>query len=679
MEKFFNTEITEELKQSFLDYSMSVITDRALPDVRSGLKPIHTRILYGAYQLGLKSDKPFKKSAKLVGHIIGTLSPHRDEATYQAIVKLVQDFYLRYPLMLGEGAWGSQDGDAAAAYRYTLCKLSKYGELMLDGIKTNAVDFKPNFSNDDKEPVVMPALFPALICNGTSGIATGIASKFAPHNLTEVCDAIVYFIEKGGKIENVTTTELLKYIQGPDSPSGGIVINKSALEEFYEYGKGSIKIQGVYKFEKNGKHSNIVFTEIPYCVSKEKLIEKIASLCAKGDLNNIIDIRDESTFKNGVRFVIETSLKEDDELELLVNLLFDKTDLETSFSINQNAIVEGAPKLVSLKEMIFYYYQHQKDVFFRISKNEQEKLLVQLEKLDGLLIALAHIEDIIQLIKTSENKNVAKDKLMEKYKFTELQAETILEMKLARLTKIDGVEIKSKQEQIDGRLKELNKILNNEEILNQELIKKIRKMQKEYGDNRRTLIVDKIREKTSAKKAIVNEDTTVLISTKGEIKRINDYKKTTAALVATVKSNTASIIGIFTDSGTCYKVAVKKIPVVLKNGDKGEKLSEFNIPMTEKILGVFDVNDMNKSLYIVTYKGYYKQIDLNECSSNRTVKYTSLKDEDKVVYISTKNIKQLKVKTNKEDRVLKNFPTLKRTALGVKEKTWKEDEVVEKV
>lgn len=679
MEKFFNTEITEELKQSFLDYSMSVITDRALPDVRSGLKPIHTRILYGAYQLGLKSDKPFKKSAKLVGHIIGTLSPHGDEATYQAIVKLVQDFYLRYPLMLGEGAWGSQDGDAAAAYRYTLCKLSKYGELMLDGIKTDAVDFKPNFSNDDKEPVVMPALFPALICNGTSGIATGIASKFAPHNLTEVCDAIVYFIEKGGNIENITTADLLNYIKGPDFPSGGIVINKSALEEFYEYGKGSIKIQGVYNFEKNGKHSNIIFTEIPYCVSKEKLIEKIASLCAKGDLNNIIDIRDESTFKNGVRFVIETSLKEDSELELLVNLLFDKTDLETSFSINQNAIVEGAPKLVSLKEMVFYYCQHQKDVLFRISKNEQEKLLVQLEKLDGLLIALAHIEDIIQLIKASENKNAAKNKLMEKYKFTELQAETILEMKLARLTKIDGVEIKSKQEQINARLEELNKILNDKVALNQELIKKIRKMQKEYGDNRRTLIVDKIREKTSTKKAIVNEDTTVLISTKGEIKRVNDYKKTTAALIAAVKSNTASTIGIFTDSGTCYKVAVKKIPVVLKNGDKGEKLSEFNIPTTEKILGVFDVNDMNKALYIVTYKGYYKQIDLNECSSNRTVKYTSLKDDDKVVYIGTKKINQLKVKTNKEDRILKNFPLLKRTALGIREKAWKEDEVVEKV
>ena len=679
MEKFFNVDISEELKQSFLDYSMSVITDRALPDVRSGLKPIHTRILYGAYQLGLKSDKPFKKSAKLVGHIIGTLSPHGDEATYQAIVKLVQDFYLRYPLMLGEGAWGSQDGDGAAAYRYTLCKLSKFGELMLDGIKSDAVDFKPNFSNDDKEPVVMPAIFPALLCNGTSGIATGIASKFAPHNLTEVCDAIVHFIEKGGSMDNVTTAELLNFIQGPDFPSGGVVINKSSLEEFYEYGKGSIKIQGVYNFEKNGKHSNIVFTEVPYCVSKEKLIEKIATLCSKGELNNIIDIRDESTFKNGIRFVIETSLKEDADLEALVNLLFDKTDLETSFSINQNAIVEGAPRLVSLKEMIYYYYIHQRDVFYRISKNEQSKLLVQLEKLNGLLIALANIEDIIQLIKTSENKASAKVKLMEKYGFTDLQAETILEMKLARLTKIDGVEIQSKQEQIKARLEELDKILNDDLTLNNELIKKIRNMQKEYGDSRRTKIMDKIREKASSKKMVVDEDTTVLISTKGEIKRVNDYKKSTAALVAVVKSNTSSTIGVLTNSGTCYKIPVKKIPIVLKNADKGEKLTEFNIPANETILGVFDVKDMDKTLTIVTKKGYCKQIDLNECSSNRTVKYTSLKDDDTIVYISTKTVKELKVKTNKGDKVLKTFPALKRTAVGVREKSWKDDEAIEKI
>lgn len=667
-EIIYNQEITDELFQSFLDYSMSVITDRSLPDVRSGLKPIHTKILYAANELGLKSEKSFRKTAKLVGLVIGDYSPHGDEATYQAIVKLVQDFYLRYPLMQGEGAWGSQDGDEAAAYRYTLCKLSKYGELMLEGIKNDAVDFKPTFSNEGIEPTVLPALFPALICNGSSGIATGIAQKFAPHNLTEVCNAIIAYLND----PEITIKGLMNYIKGPDFPTGCKVINKSSLEEFYEYGKGSIKIQGTYHFEIKGKYSEIIFTEIPFGVSKEKVTEKIATLCSKGELANIVDVHDDSTFKNGVNYVIQTTLRTEEELQNLVNAILDKTDLETSFAINQNAIVDGNPKLVNLKDMIYYYCQHQEQIIRRVSQNEKEKLLIQLEKLNGLLIALAHIEDIIQLIKSSENRNDAKNKLIDKYKFTSLQADTILDMKLSRLTKIDGVEIKGKQEKIGQRLKELEGILSDDNLLKQELIKKIEYMKKNYGDERRTEILDLIREKKSCKKDIVNEDTTVLISTKGEIKRVNNYKKTTAALIAAIGTNTTSIICLFTDKGMCRKIPVKKIPLVIKNSDKGEKLIDFGFESDETILFAIDMKDLKGTINLVTQFGYIKAIDAEECNSNRTCKYTALKDSDKVVYCGTK--KEVKLKTNKKDRVFKDFLVLKRTATGNKPKDWKTDE-----
>lgn len=667
-EIIYNQEITDELFQSFLDYSMSVITDRSLPDVRSGLKPIHTKILYAANELGLKSEKSFRKTAKLVGLVIGDYSPHGDEATYQAIVKLVQDFYLRYPLMQGEGAWGSQDGDEAAAYRYTLCKLSKYGELMLEGIKNDAVDFKPTFSNEGIEPTVLPALFPALICNGSSGIATGIAQKFAPHNLTEVCDAIIAYLND----PEITIKGLMNYIKGPDFPTGCKVINKSSLEEFYEYGKGSIKIQGTYHFEIKGKYSEIIFTEIPFGVSKEKVTEKIATLCSKGELANIVDVHDDSTFKNGVNYVIQTTLKTEEELQNLVNTILDKTDLETSFAINQNAIVDGNPKLVNLKDMIYYYCQHQEQIIRRVSQNEKEKLLIQLEKLNGLLIALAHIEEIIQLIKTSENRSDAKNKLMVRYNFTSLQADTILDMKLSRLTKIDGIEIKSKQEKIGQRLKELEGILSDDAILKQELIKKIEYMKKNYGDERRTEILDLVREKKSCKKDIIDEKTTVLITTKGEIKRVNNYKKTAVALVTTIDTNTTSIICVFTDKGICRKIPVKKIPLVIKNSEKGEKLIDFGFDSDETILFAIDMKNLKGTINLITQFGYIKAIDAEECNSNRTCKYTTLKDNDKVVYCGTK--KEVKFKTNKKDRVFKNFLILKRTATGNRLKDWKADE-----
>lgn len=603
-----------------------------------------------------------------------------DSSVYQAIVKLVQNFSIRYPLMDGEGSWGSQDGDEAAAQRYTLCRLSKYGELMLNGIKNNTVEFKMNFSNDEKEPTVLPSLLPNLLVNGTTGIAVGMACKFAPHNLNEVCDAINYYISKGADINNISIEEIMNFIQGPDFPTGGTVINKNDLKDFYSCGKGTIKIQGKYKIEKqkNSKHFNIVFYEIPFGVSKEKLISKIADLCLKEELNNIIDIRDETTQKNGIRFVIETSLVNEEEIKILINKLYDYTELETSFSINQNALVNGVPKLLNLLELIDYYVKFQQEVLLREFKNEYDKLSVQYEKLNGLLIAIANIDDIITIIKSSENKNDAKTKLIEKYCFTEIQVNAILDMKLSKLTKIDSIEVKNDKEKIEKRLSELKSFIENKDKLNEQLYLRILEMKKNYGDERKTEILNIIREKKSSKKDIVDEKTTVFIN-KNEIKRMTNYKKNNS-VIFNINTNTLNTICIFTNLGKCYKIPVKKIPLVFKSTDKGELLSNFNLENNEKILKIMNLNDLNNNIiYIITKNGYYKSLNLEECNSNRAVSYIPLKENDEVFYLSTNNKKEINIETSYQNRKIKNFSLLKRTAFGTRDKKWFNDEYIKNI
>ena len=505
-----------------------------------------------------------------------------------------------------------------------------------------------------------------------------MACKFAPHNLSEVWDAVCYYINKGADINNITVEEIMNYIKGPDFPTGCKVVNQSSLKEFYSCGKGTIKMQGKYKIEKpkNSRNLNIIFYEVPYNISKEKLISKIADLCARAELSNIVDIRDETTQKAGIRFVIETSLKEEEEVENLVNALFDKTDLETSFSINQNALVNGVPMLLNLIELIDHYTQFQLEVLLREYKNEYDKLSIQHEKLSGLLIALENIDEIIRIIKSSENRKEAKDKLIDKYSFSEIQVNAILDMRLSRLTKIDGVEVQTSKDKVEARLNELKAIINSKDKLNKELITRIRSLQKIYGDARRTEIADCVREKKSVKKNVVDEKTTVLITAKGEIKRVNNYKKTALALINSIETSSLSTICLFTEDGVCHKIAVKKIPLVIKNSDKGERLIDFgvesNILLTEAIENMKDV-------LVVTKQGYCKILEAEEFSSNRSVKYANLKEKDKVMLVTMKNTKELKVKTSKKDRVLKDFSKAKRTALGYRPKDWAVEETIERI
>lgn len=680
-EIIINQEIIEELKKSFLDYSMSVITDRALPDVRSGLKPVHTRILYSAFQLGMLSNKPFKKSARLVGHTLGLFHPHGDSSVYQAIVKLVQPFSMRYPLIEGEGSWGSQDGDPAAAQRYTLCRLSPYGELMLEGIKNNIVDFKDNFSNDELEPTVLPSLLPNLLVNGSSGIAVGMATKLAPHNLTEVCDALCYYISKGANINNVTLSEILNFIQGPDFPTGCKIINKNSLYEFYDCGKGTIKIQGKYRIEpiKNSKHYNIIFYEIPFNVSKEKLITKISNLCSENILTNITDVRDETTNKNGIRFIIETSLTSEEEILFLIQQLFKNTELETSFSINQNVLVNGAPKLLNLLELIDYYVKFQQEILLREYKNEYDKLSIQKEKLEGLLIAIEDIDNIIQHIKQSENRQIAKEKLVSIYKFTEIQVEAILNMRLSKLTKVDSVQVNNNLDKIIERLNLLYSFIHDINLLNNQLIERITNIKNKYGDERRTEIVNEITEVGNRKIQIIEEDTKVIITKKNEVKRIKTDKKITSYNFS-ILTTTISTLFLFSNKGKCYKLAVSKIPLVFKISDQGLKLNELlNLDLNEKIIYVLDTAAMTKELYIISKKGYIKKIDLKECRSNRTIKYANLKENDEILYCSISDLTNTKVTTNYTERVLKDFNLGKRTSYGNRSPKWQDDEFIEKI
>ncbi|RLF40085.1 MAG: DNA gyrase subunit A, partial [Thermoplasmata archaeon] len=416
--------VESEMKQSFLDYSMSVIMSRALPDVRDGLKPVHRRILYAMNEMGLTHDKPFKKSARVVGEVLGKYHPHGDQAVYDALVRMAQDFSLRYPLIDGQGNFGSVDGDNPAAMRYTEVRMSKIAKLLLEDIEKDTVDWMDNFDGTLKEPTVLPSKLPNLLVNGSSGIAVGMATNIPPHNLSEVVDGIIKFIEN----PDITTEELMEYIKGPDFPTGGIIYGREGIEKAYETGKGIIKIRAKVKIEGKGR-KRIVVTEIPYMVNKADLLREIADLVKNKKIDGILDLRDESDRK-GMRIVIE--LRKDAIERVVLNQLFEHTNLQVTFGILNLAIVDGEPKILSLKDMIKHFVDHRIEIVTRRAEYELRKAKERLHILDGLLIALRRIDDVIETIRKSRDVEEAKKALMEKFSLTELQAKSILDMRLQR-------------------------------------------------------------------------------------------------------------------------------------------------------------------------------------------------------------------------------------------------------
>ena len=452
-DKLIPVNLEEEMKKSFISYAMAVIIDRALPDVRDGLKPVHRRILYGMHELGMGPDKPYRKSARLVGDVLGKFHPHGDSSVYDAMVRLAQPFNIRYTLVDGQGNYGSVDGDGAAAMRYTEARMTKLTPYLLDGIEKDTVDFYPNFDETLMQPAVLPARFPNLLVNGSSGIAVGMATNIPPHNLGEVIDGVVCMIDN----PDCTIDDLMEHIKGPDFPTGGIILGRRGIREAYYTGHGKIEVRAKTNIEQmNNNRCRIVVTEIPYQVNKARLVEKIAELVSEKKVEGISDIRDESG-RDGMRIVIE--LKKDVYPQVVLNFLYKHTSLQETFGANMLALVKGQPKVLPLRDMVFHYLEHQKDVVTRRTIFELNKAQARAHILEGLLKALDHIDEIVAIIRGSKDTGAAKVALIERFEFSEKQAQAILDMRLARLTGLERDRLQAEYDELQVEIARLQGIL----------------------------------------------------------------------------------------------------------------------------------------------------------------------------------------------------------------------------
>lgn len=622
MDNIIKVDIKEEIEQSLLDYGMSIISDRALPSAEDGLKPVNRRILYDMFDKGYMNNKKFVKCAQPVGDTMGRFHPHGDSSIYGALAWMSQDWNMRYPLISWHGNNGSRDGDEPAAYRYTECKLSKLGEEMLADIKKNTVDWMNAYTDEEQEPVYLPGRIPNLIVNGTSGIAWAMACSFAPHNLTEIMDAAIYLLEN----KDCEVKDLLNYIQGPDFPTGGMLINKDELITAYTTGKGRARVRGEYIIESHKDGDSIVFTSIPYKVSKENLLVEIDELCEKGELKGISAIRDETNQK-GVRFVIE--LDKGVSAAPIIAKLFKSTRLEDTYSFNQVALVDKKPRLLNIKQLLENYIDHQRDVLLRKTQFEIEKVQARIHILEGLLIALEDIDNIISLIKKSASAVDAKSSLMDKYNLSEVQAKAILDMKLSRLAKLESVEVGNEKESLLVKENELKQILLNPIP---ELKKDFTEVKTTYGDARRTVITQVNTTKEEKEIEYVEPEKCVVVMTEdGLIKRIPSTSfrtqrrngkgvKTQGEIVKTsIRTNTIDSLMVFTTKGKMYRILVNDIPVGT-NVSKGQSI---------KSLIAMD-NDEEPNLIYSIYRDTEAKY-LLFVTKNGITKKTSLED-----YINTK-------------------------------------------
>jgi len=481
-----NVEVSNEMKKAYLDYAMSVIVSRAIPSIEDGLKPVQRRILYSMYQMGLKPNSQTKKSARIVGEVIGKYHPHGDSAVYDAMVRMAQNFSLRYPLIHGQGNFGSIDGDPPAAYRYTEAKLTEISLELLQDIEKNTVKFIPNFDNSLKEPQLLPGKLPALILNGASGIAVGMATNIPPHNLTEICNAIIEYI----KNPNITFEELCKIVTGPDFPTGGSVYGN--MLELYKTGKGRLTLRGKTSIEKIKQKECVVITEIPYMLNKSSLISQIADLIQKKKIRDVADLRDESS-KGKIRIVLE--LRKNANPKLIINALYKYTRLQDFFNANFLALVDGQPQILNLKQILEQYVRYRKHIITERTKFELKKAKERLEIVDGLLIALKGIDKIISLIKNSKNATQALDNLIKKFKLSQKQAKAILETKLQQLTSLEQDKLKKEQKELKQKIQEYEEILGDIKKVLKIIIKEVSELRKKYGDPRRTSVLKTILQK----------------------------------------------------------------------------------------------------------------------------------------------------------------------------------------
>jgi len=569
-EKIIPRIIEDEMKNAYIDYSMSVIVSRALPDVRDGLKPVHRRVLYGMSELGLASNRPYKKSARIVGEVLGKFHPHGDSAVYDAMVRMAQPWSLRYPLVDKQGNFGSPDGDNPAAMRYTEARLLRLAEEMLSDLDKETVDFQPNFDDSLQEPTVLPANVPNLLINGASGIAVGMATNMPPHNLSEVVDAIVAYVDD----PEIDIPGLMQYIQAPDFPTGGIIYGVSGVRDAYMTGKGRIIMRATAEIEtdKNDREQ-IIITEAPYQVSISNVEEKIGYLIAEKRIEGISDIRNESD-RQGSRLVVD--VKRDANAQVILNQLFQLTPLQTSFSINNIALVRGRPQTLNLKDMIRHYVDHRHEVVVRRAKYELEEARKRAHILEGLLIALDHLDEVIALIRASQTPDEAQQGLIERFELSEIQAKAILDMRLQRLTGLEREKIQQQYKEIMEKIEYLERVLADEGLRMQIIQEELLEIKKKYGDERRTEIMHAEGE-ISIEDLIANEDMIITISHQGYIKRTpaSEYRvqgrggtgfrgtgtKEQDFIEHIFASRTHNYLLFFTQKGRCYWLKVYQIPV----------------------------------------------------------------------------------------------------------------------
>ncbi len=694
-DKLIPVNLEQEMKRSFISYAMAVIVDRALPDVRDGLKPVHRRIIYDMNELGMTPDKPYRKSARLVGDVLGKFHPHGDSSVYDAMVRLAQPFNIRYPLVDGQGNFGSVDGDGAAAMRYTEARMTKLTMHLLDGIDKDTVDFYPNFDETLMQPAVLPSRFPNLLVNGSSGIAVGMATNIPPHNLREVINGVICMIDK----PDCTVEDLMEHIKGPDFPTAGIILGRRGIREAYYTGKGRIEIRARSNIEQmSGGRSRIVVTEIPYQVNKAKLVEKIAELVHEKRLEGISDIRDESDRK-GMRIVIE--LKKDVYPQVVLNYLYKHTSLQETFGANMLALVDGKPRILNLREMVYYYLQHQKDVITRRTRHDLEAAQARAHILEGLLKALDYIDEIVELIKASEGPAQAKTALMERFAFSEKQAQAILDMRLARLTGLERDRLMAEYEEKERLIANLSAILADEKLLMNVIKTEITEIRDKYGDERRTELTT-IEGEIDVEDLIQEEDMVVTMTHEGYVKRIakSVYKAqnrggkgvtgmTTkeedyAEIMRVV--NTHAEIMFFTDRGRAYSLKCYQIPEAGRTARGTAVVNLLQIAAGEKVTAVVPLpredDGQEYNLVMATHGGIIKKTALSEFRNLRKNGLIAivLKDDDALVGVElTHGHDDLMLGTRKGMCIRFNESHLRvmgRNSMGVKSMRLDEDDEI---
>jgi DNA gyrase subunit A len=686
--------ISSEMKSSFLDYAMSVIVSRALPDVRDGLKPVHRRILYAMHDLGMTADKPFKKSARIVGEVIGKYHPHGDQAVYDTMVRMAQDFNYRYMLVDGHGNFGSVDGDSAAAMRYTEARMSKISMELLRDINKDTIDYQDNYDGQEKEPMVLPARFPNLLVNGSSGIAVGMATNIPPHQLGEVIDGVLAV----SRNPDISIHELMEIIPGPDFPTAGLILGRSGIRKAYETGRGSITLRARVEIEEkvNGKPM-IIVTEIPYQVNKARLIEKIAELARDKKIDGITDLRDESD-RNGLRIVIE--LRKDVNANVLLNNLYKQTALQTTFGINMLALVDGQPKVLNLKQALQHYLDHQKVVIRRRTQFELRKAEARAHILEGLRVALDHLDEVITLIRNSETTDIAREGLMSRFNLSEKQAQAILDMRLQRLTGLERSKIEEEYQELIRLIAELKSILADEEKLLDIIRTELEEIKERYNDTRRTEIVSGGLDQIEDEDLIPQENVVITLTHNGYIKRLplSTYRAQKRGgrgvqgmgtneddfVEHLLTTSTHDTILFFTNKGKVYRLKGYEIPEYGRTAKGLPIINLLEIDKDEWINAIIPVEEFEEDCYLffTTKEGISKRSPLSSFSNIRTSGLIAihLREGDELISVRLTDGKSHIIIGTRKGMLIR-FPetdvrSMGRTATGVKGITLDSDDEV---